>query len=450
MSKIIKLRKGLNIKLKGEAEKIFGKTIFPKQIAIKPTDFHGITSKLTVKVEDEVKAGTRLFFDKNNPEIAFTSPVSGKISAINRGERRKLLEIVVNADEKNEYENFTKEDPNKLSKEDISENIAKSGIWPFIKQRPYNIIANPQDEPKAIFISGFSSAPLAPDSSFLFEGEEKNFQTGINALSKLTSGKIHLTVNGKEEVPSIFANTKGVQLNKISGPHPAGNVGVQIHHIDPINKDEIAWTIDPYGVILIGRLFEKGIFDASRIIAFTGSEVIEPKYYKTVLGANLFSISENNVGSENVRYISGDVFTGTKIEENGFLSFYGNQITVIPEGDHYEFLGWALPGLKKLSVSRTFISWLRPNKKYKLHTNLFGGERAFVFTGQYEKVFPMDILPINLLKAIIVEDIDNMEDLGIYEVAPEDFALCEFVCTSKINSQSIVQKGIDLMIKELG
>ncbi len=450
MSKTIKLRKGFDIKLKGIAEKILETPDLPRQFAIKPTDFHGITPKLLVRVDDKVKAGTRLFHDKNNPDAVFTSPVSGKVIAINRGERRKLLEIIIEKEEDIQYEQFRKEDPLQLSKEDIAKNIIDSGLWPFVKQRPYDIIAKSNDTPKAIFISGFESAPLSPDLGFLFEGEKDNFQTGINALSKFTEGKVHLTVNGNEAIPSIFADITGIQLNKIYGPHPAGNVGVQIHHIDPMNKGEKAWTISPLGVIMIGRLFSKGVYDASRVIALAGSEVKEPKYFKTITGAKLESIIENNIAGDNVRYISGNVLTGTKIEKDGFLSFYQNQVTVIPEGDHYEFFGWAMPGFKKYSRSRTFLSWLTPNKHYRLHTNLYGGKRAFVFTGQYEKVFPMDILPVNLLKAIIVKDIDQMEELGIYEVSPEDFALCEFVCTSKINSQEIVQEGIDLMIKELG
>lgn len=450
MSKTIKIRKGLDIKLKGKAEKILETPNLPKQFAIKPTDFHGITPKLFVKVDDVVKAGSRLFMDKNNEDAVFTSPVSGKIIAVNRGERRKLLDIIIEKDGDIQYEQFKKDNPSNLSKEDIISNIVNSGIWPFIKQRPYNKIAKTSDSPKAIFISGFDSSPLAPNYDFAFEGEDENFQAGINALAKLTEGKIHVTVSGKEKVPSFLANVKGVESNIISGPHPAGNVGVQIHHLDPMNKGEIAWTVSALGVVLIGRLFNKGIFDASLIVALTGSEVKEPKYYKTMIGAKLESIIENNIKSDNVRYISGNVLTGTQIAKDGYLSFYENQITVIPEGNHYEFFGWVLPGFKKFSVSKTFVSWLTPGKEYNLHTNLFGGERAFVFTGEYEKVFPMDILPVDLIKSIIVKDIDKMEELGIYEVAPEDFALCEFVCTSKINSQSIVQEGLDLMVKELG
>lgn len=446
----IKIRKGLNIPLKGKAEKI----VMQHQtegcsFALKPTDFPSITPKSGLKPGAEIKAGDVVFFDKYNPEVKFTSPVSGTLQDINRGERRKILEFVIEPGKTQEYVKFEVGDLNSLSKEQVSELLLNSGIWPFIKQRPFDVIANPKDSPKAIFISGFDSSPLAPDYDYILNGQEADFQKGIDALKKLTEGNVHLTVNGEYAVNKVFSSTKGIELNTINGPHPAGNVGVQIHHIDPINKGEVAWHINPQDVLIIGRLFNKGIFDASRTIALTGSEVKKATYYKTIMGASIKALVENNVNEGNLRYISGNVLTGTKITSNGFLGFYDHQVTVIPEGDEFEFFGWATPGFKKFSVSRTFFSWLTPNKEYKLNANIRGGERPFVFSEEYEKVLPMDVLPVHLIKSIMIEDIDQMEQLGIYEVGEEDLALCEFVCTSKIEVQKTLRQGFDIMIREM-
>ncbi len=446
----IKIRKGFDIKLKGEAEKIFVKAKMAELFGVKPTDFHGIIPKLTVKVGDIVKAGSVLFYDKSRPEIKFTSPVSGVVQTINRGERRRILEVIVKADELIKFENFKEDQPSNLSREKIIEKILDSGLWPSIIQRPYNVIANPEDTPKSVFISAFDTAPLAPDYDFLVKGMEKEFQVGIDALAKFTEGKIHLNVDSQYPPSSVFTAAKGVQINKFKGPHPAGNVGTQIHKIDPINKGDLVWTIAPQDVIAIGRLFLTGHYDASRIVALSGSEIVRPKYYKTISGSCIRSITDENIAEGNVRYISGNVLTGTRVTKNGFLGYYDSQITVIPEGDHHEFIGWLLPGLKKFSVSRSFLTWMFPKKKYTIDTNLKGGKRALMITGSFEKVFPMDIFPMQLLKAIIIEDIDLMEKLGIYEVAEEDFALCEFVDTSKTDIQEIVRKGLDLMKKEMG
>lgn len=449
MSDIIKIKKGLNIRLKGKAEKIFVKAKKAELYAVKPIDFHGVTPKLTVKVEDKVKAGSVLFFDKARPEIKFTSPVSGSVQLINRGERRRILEVIIKPDEVTEFENFKKSDPADLSRDEVIKNLLESGLWPCIRQRPYNIIANPADSPKAIFISSFDTAPLAPDYDFLMKDMEKEFQTGIGALKKLMDGKIHLNINGAYNTPTVFTKTGGVQMNKFTGPHPAGNVGVQIQRIDPINKGELVWVISPQDVAIIGRLFINGRYDASKIVALTGTEVKAPKYYKTISGACIQSITHANITNGNVRFISGNVLTGTKVSQKGFLSFYDSQITVIPEGNRHEFMGWLVPGFKKFSLSRSFWSWLSTSKEYRIDTNVHGGERALMITGNFEQVFPMDIYPMQLIKAIIIEDIDLMEKLGIYEVVEEDFALCEFVDTSKTNIQAIVRKGLDLMIKEM-
>jgi Na+-transporting NADH:ubiquinone oxidoreductase subunit A len=448
MSDIIKIRKGLNINLKGKAEKIFVRAEKAEFFAVKPSDFCGLTPKLTVEVEDTVKAGSVLFFDKYIPEIKFTSPVSGKVQAINRGERRSILEIVIKADNSIEYEPFIKTDPLALNREEIIGNILNSGLWPSIRQRPYNIIANPKDTPKSIFISAFDTAPLAPDYDFALKGLEREFQTGLNALLKLSGGKVHVNISCESPVATIFTKAQGVQINKFRGPHPTGNVGIQIHKIEPVNKSDVIWVIAPQDVIAIGRLFEKGLYDASRIIALTGSEVLRPKYYKTIAGTSIQPLITGNISEGDIRFISGNVLAGTRISKDGFLGYYDNQLTIIPEGKYHEFLGWAKPGFNKYSYSHAFFSWLFPGKEYKLDTNMHGAVRAFVMTGQYEKVLPMDIYPMQLLKAILAEDIERMEKLGIYEVAEEDFALCEYICTSKIEIQKIIRNGISLMIKE--
>lgn len=443
----IKIKKGLDIRLKGEAEKTLTE-INPKSFAIKPTDFIGVFPKLLVKEGDEVKAGTPLFFDKNRENIQFTAPVSGRVSEIKRGAKRILQEIKIDADEQIAYVDFGAADPNKLDREKIVEKLLKSGVWPLIRQRPYSVIANPENNPKAIHISAFDTNPLAVDYDFIVHGFGEDFQTGIDALAKLTSGKVHLNVELNRS-SKVFTNSKNVQINEFSGPHPAGNVGTQIHAIDPINKGDIVWYLYPQDVLSIGRLFKEGRFNAHRIVALCGSEVQKPRYYKTIMGSSIESMIQNNVTDVNKRVISGNVFTGDRVENTGYVGFYHSQVTVIPEGNQYEFFGWMFPSFKKHSFYRTALSWITPNKKYSLNTNLNGGERAIVVTGQFEKVMPLDIYPIQLIKACMIEDIDAMENLGIYEVDEEDFALCEYIDTSKINIQEVIRKGLDLMRKEM-
>ncbi len=448
MSETIKLRKGLNIKLQGSAKPEIESLPVPSKVALKPTDFQGLTPKLKVKADDVVKAGEALFFDKYYPEIQFTAPVGGKVISINRGERRKVLEIIIETDTRAGSAEFRKADPKSLSPEEVKVQLLNSGIWPLIKQRPYGIAASPAKKPDAVFISTFDTAPLAPDYDFILKNQISTFQTGIDAVAKLTDGKVYLGI----KAGSVFSGIKSVVINTFDGPHPAGNVGVQIANTRPVNKGEIVWTINVQDVLFIGRLFETGKVDFSKVVALTGSEVENPKYYKTVVGAQVSSIVDGKLKKqeEKQRIISGNVLTGTQVDKENYLGFFDSQITVIPEGDYYEFLGWAMPRLNKFSFSRAYFSWLNKNKSYVADTNLNGEERAFVVTGQYEKVVPMDILPVHLLKAIIAEDIDKMEQLGIYEVVEEDLALCEFVCTSKIEVQKIVRKGINLMIKEMG
>lgn len=449
MSKVIKIKKGFDIKLKGSAEKIMKKASQATHYAVKPIDFHGIRPKLLVKVGDRVKAGSPLFFNKHQEEVVFTSPVSGEITEVKRGERRKILEVVIEADSTIEYEKFDTSNSENLTKEEISSLLLKSGLWPAIRQRPYSMIASPQDDPKAIFISGFDTAPLAPDLDYVVKEEKASFQKGIDILKKLTTGKIHLGLNAQFPASDTFTEAKGVELHYFKGPHPAGNVGIQINKIEPINKGDIIWYLQPQHIIAIGKFFETGKYDLSKIIALTGSEIKNPIYYKLISGAGIENIVKDNTTDKKLRYISGNVLTGTKIDNDGYIGFYDNQVTVVPEGDYYEFLGWATPGFNKYSSSRTFWSWLQPGRKFTVDTNLHGGERAFVMSEEYDKVFPMDIYPVQLIKAILIEDIDLMEKLGIYEVDPEDFALCEFVCTSKINAQSIIRQGLDAMYKEM-
>ncbi len=448
MSKEIRLKKGLNINLVGEANKVYGSVKPTDKYVVKPTDFHGLIPKLAVKAGDKVKAGTTLFFDKYNDKVNFCSPVSGEVVDIVRGAKRKILEVVIKADAEITYESFDTATAASLSREQIIDSMLAAGVWPFVRQKPYDVVANPVDMPKAIFISAFSSAPLAIDNDFALYGMEDLFQLGLDYIVKLTDGKTHLNIDANTNSSKVFTDAKGIEINKISGPHPAGNVGVQMHHIDPLNKGEVAWYLEPQDVIAIARLFTEGKYDVSRIVALAGDQVSKPKYYRTISGASVANLLADNINAGDNRIISGDILTGQQINADGYLGFYHTTITAIKEGKEQEFLGWMMPGMHKFSASKTFLSWLMPSKKYALDANMHGEERAYVMTGEYEKVLPMDIYPTHLIKAIMVEDIELMENLGIYEVAPEDFALCEFVCTSKIEVQSIIRHGLDLVRKE--
>ena len=447
MNKVIKIKKGLDIPLLGEAEKVM-KDFSSEHYAVKPTDFTGVFPKVLIKEGDEVKAGTPLFFNKYNDKILFTAPVSGVVIEIRRGDKRVLEEIRIEADGKFSQIDFGSADPEKISREEVVEKLVKSGVWPCIRQRPYSVIADPDTMPKAIHIPAFDTAPLAPDYDFILHGKGEDFQMGLNAIAKLTSGKVHLNIHAEMTKSKVFLNSKNVQINTFSGPHPTGNVSVHIANIDPINKGDIVWYLYPQDVITIGRLFLKGVYNASIIVPITGSEVEKPVYYKTMRGVAVKNMLSNNLKEGKVRIISGNALTGDKILPTGYLGFYHNQLTVIPEGNYYEFMGWAAPGFGKYSFSRAFFSWLNPTKKQRLDTNLHGGERALVMTGTYEQVMPLDILPMQLLKACMIKDIDLMEGLGIYEVDEEDFALCEFIDTSKTEIQQIVREGLNLMRKE--
>ncbi len=450
MSKIIKLRKGLDINLRGKAEPVLTEIPAAAVYAVSPLDFEGVTPKMLVKEGDKVKAGTPLFFNKYNERILFTSPVSGTVQGVNRGEKRRILTVTIAADSAQEFEQYTAPDLAKADRNEVVELLLRSGLWTMLIQRPYGIIANPDDQPRDIFISAFDSAPLAPDYNFALKSEIRNLQKGVDVMRRLTNGKVHVSVLAGNE--GIFASLQGVELHTFAGKHPAGNVGVQIHNIAPINKDEVVWTVNIQDLAIIGRLFNEGKVDMTRTIAVAGSEVVTPRYARVIAGAPVASILKGNLQSQaegdSVRIISGNVLTGTKRAADGYLGYYANMLTVIPEGDKYEFLGWAMPRFKKFSVSRAYFSWLCPKKEYVLDTNLNGGERPFVVTGLYEQYLPMDIYPVYLIKACLAGDIDKMENLGIYEVIEEDLALCEFVDPSKIEMQQIIRDGINLMIKE--
>mgnify|MGYP000842775390 FL=1 len=439
MANLIKLRKGLDINLKGKAAAEVVAVKEPGFYALCPDDFTGVTPKVVVKEQEYVMAGGPLFIDKNHPEVQFVSPVSGVVTSVERGARRKVLSITVEAAQEQDYEEFGKEDVSKMDAVSVKAALLKSGMFAFIKQRPYDIVADPTVAPRAIFVSAFDTNPLAPDFELALKGEEANFQTGLDALAKIAKTYLSISVNQKAVA---LTQAKNVTLTVFDGPHPAGNVGVQINNIAPINKGETVWTIDPQAVIFIGRLFNTGHVDLTRLVAVTGSEVKKPSYCKLKVGALLTNVFAGNVSTDkNLRYISGNVLTGKQITANGFLGAFHSQVTVIPEGDDvHEMLGWIMPRFDQFSTSHSYFSWLMGKKEYTLDARVKGGERHMIMSNEYDRVLPMDIMPEYLIKAIIAGDIDRMEALGIYEVAPEDFALCEFVCSSKMELQRIVRE----------
>lgn len=450
MAKGIKFKKGLDINLKGKAPEEFISISKSESYAIVPDNYTGLTPKVVVREGDKVKAGTALIIDKTRQDIRLVSPVSGTVTGVNRGEKRKVLSVTVKPDAQTEYEQFGAKDPKTLDAEGVKAAILAAGVWPFIKQRPYDRIANPQDEPRDIFVTAYDSAPLATNFDFIVKGEEDVLQTGLDALAKLTEGKVYLGVKKGSPLKAM----QGVEVVELEGPHPIGNVGVLINHLKPVNKGETVWTLNAADLLYIGRVFKQGIADFSRTVALTGAELKERGYAKVVAGCTIESLTVGKIADESkhVRIISGNVLTGAKVTREDYLGAYNNQITVIPEGDDVdEFVGWATPGFGKYSVSRTYPSGLLgcKNTEYNIDARIRGGKRAMIMSNEYDRVFPFDILPEYLLKAIITYDIDKMENLGIYEVAPEDFALCEFVDTSKIELQAIVRRGLDLLYKEM-
>ena len=449
MSKDIRIKKGLDIKLVGEALQSTNELPIKGMFALKPQDFHGIIPKLIVKEGAEVKAGESIFYSKSDDRILFPSPVSGKVTEIIRGAKRKIVSIKIAADGKQSFKDFGSYDVEKMSEEEVKNHLLKTGCWPFIKQRPYDVIADPNQTPKSIFISAYASSPLAANYDYTLAGKEKELQAALTAISKLTAGSVHVSVGKGSNSP--FSELKNIELHKVSGPHPVGNVSTQISQIDPLNKGEVVWVINPHDLLIVGELFVTGKFNFTRTLALTGSQFENPSYVSVVAGASISNVVANNINNDHTRIISGNVLSGTQVSEDDFLGYYDNQITAIPEGDDYEFFGWNKPVFNKISPSRALtFSWLTPNKKYDLNTNTNGEHRAFVVTGSYENVFPLDIYPLQFLKACMYQDLDEMENLGGYEVAPEDFALTEFICVSKQPHQKIVREGLDLMKEELG
>ena len=452
MSQNYVLRKGLNIPLAGEAELRVSKTVAPGITAIQPTDFKGFLPRLLVKEGDRVLCGSPVLADKKNADILLASPVSGTVREIVRGEKRKLLAVLVEADAQQQCVDFGVRDVAALDAGQVRQALLESGLWPWLVQRPYGTVADPAAQPRDIFVSTFSTAPLAPDPAFCFGGEIQAAQAGVDALAKLTAGAVHVALDGNGG-PSPFAALQGVQLHTFQGPHPAGNVGVQISHIAPIRKEDIVWTVSPAGLVAIGKLFTTGRYDVRRKVAVTGPMALYPAYVQALPGMPMTALRAfcGNTPAEQLRIISGDILSGRTVGPDGYLGFFDNQVTLVREGTEPELLGWINPiRAHQFSADRSYFSWLMPKKKYEMDTNLHGGARAFLMNdGYYARVLPMDIYPIFLAKACLAGEIDKMEKFGIYEVLPEDLATCEFVDPSKNNIQEMIANGIDLMLKEM-
>ena len=489
MTETITIRKGLDIPISGKAELRLTDARSITTYAMKPTDFVGLKPRLVVEEGDIVHVGDALFVDKQDERIKFTSPVSGRVKAIVRGEKRKLLEVVVEADCKSAYsagsdcksEPTTEQTANKLPQtaEEIKAAMLQCGLWPMMRQRPFGTVANPDDTPKAIFVSAFDSAPLAPDYDFILQGREECFKKGLEALAKLTEGMVHVCFRPNQKLDCFVPRNdakRRLEIHHVKGPHPAGNIGTQIAHIDPINKGEVVWTMNPQDVVVLGELVTTGVYNPEKVIAVAGPQTVNPHYYRITAGACVerlvapqlpnpdYPKMETGEASLHYRVISGNILSGTQIAADGFLGAYDSLLSILPEGDYYDFMGWLMPGFKKFSFSRTFLSGFMPKstfkplgidlprfeKFWKFDTNTHGDERPLVFTGNFERVFPFNIYPTQLIKACIIGDIELMESLGIYEVEPEDFALCEFIDTSKTNIQAIVREGLELLRKENG
>lgn len=454
MTRVITLRRGLDINLAGRAEKTIVALKPDGTFALRPDSFEGIKPKVLVKEGDKVKAGEALFINKAYPNVKFSSPVSGTVSLVERGDRRKLLSVRIEADKEQKFIDFGVKDIATLSGEQVVENLLEAGLFGYINQLPYAISTNPETKPKAIFVSALRDMPLAGDFEFELQGQEKDFQTGLTALSRIA--KTYLGI-GSEQNITVAGND--VEVVKFSGKCPAGNVGVQVNHIDPVNKGEVVWTVDPTAVIFFGRLFNTGKVDLRRTVALAGSEVTSPHYTEMLVGQNIDTLLNGAYDStKSVRIIMGNPLTGKPVAQNSseephhtrFLGAHTSEITIIPEGDKAdEFAGWIMPRLGQFSVSRSYFSWLLGRKKeYKLDARIKGGERHIIMSGEYDSVLPMDIYGEYLIKAIITGDIDKQEQLGIYEVSPEDFALAEFVDSSKLELQRIVREGLDVLRKE--
>ena len=473
MPDTITIRKGLDIPIDGVAELRLTDARSITTYAVKPTDFVGLMPRLMVEEGDNVQAGDALFVDKHDERIRFTSPVDGCVKSIVRGEKRKLMEVIVEADGKSSPVQSVFDIPK--TAEEIKAALLQCGLWTMLRQRPFGTIANPDDKPKAVFVSAFDSAPLAPDYDFMLQGREAFFAKGLEALGKLTEGLVHVCFRHGQRLDDFVPhNHDKVKVHYLKGPHPAGNVGTQIAHIDPINKGEVVWTMNAQDVAVLGELVATGVYRPERMVAVAGPQLQHPHYYRIKAGACVEQLLagqlphadypkiDDEAPEKHYRIISGNVLSGTPIAAMGFVGAYDSLLSVIPEGNYNDFMGWMMPGIKKFSFSRTFLSGFMPKHEvetmgvklprlerfWKYDTNLHGEERPFVVTGEFEKVFPFDIYPLQLIKACLVGDIDLMENLGIYEVEPEDFALCEFIDTSKTDIQSIIRNGLEMLRKE--
>ncbi len=444
---VTKLTKGYDIPLAGAPANRIVEVPAGTTYSVKPKDFVGMSPiPKTLKGEgEEILAGEVLMFDKKRPEIKYVAPVSGEIVSIIRGEKRSINEIVILADKEQKQHEFKAFELNDCKREDLVEYLLESGIWPFIRQRPFDTVADPKDLPRAIFVSTFDSAPLAPNLNLAVEGKEHYFQKGLDVLNLLTEGTVHLGLNagGSEKPSTAFSEATGVQKNWFSGPHPSGNVGIQIHHTDPVTKGEVVWVMNTQDVIILGRLFVDRVFNSERLVAVSGAELKETYHVKAHQGANIENFVSNNLINDHVRYLSGDVLTGKKIEGNGHLGFFDDQVTVLQENDEYEMFGWLLGMTPRPTISSSYPKGLFEGIPLRAETNTHGEKRAFVVSGQYEKVLPMDVYPQYLFKSILFNDFEQMEGLGIYELVPEDVALCEFACTSKQDLQQILAKGLE-------
>ena len=478
MPDTITIRKGLDIPISGVAELRLTDARSLTTYAVKPTDYVGLTPRLLVEEGDTVHKGDALFSDKHDERIRFTSPVDGHVKTIVRGEKRKLLEVVVEADFKSvgSVDSDCKSSPTPMTADEIKATMLQCGLWTMLRQRPFGTVANPDDKPKAIFVSAFSSAPLAPDYDFVMQGKEEALKKGLEALTHLTDGKVHICLRPNQRLAQTIQQLNSQQFNIhfIKGPHPSGNIGTQIALIDPINKGGVVWTMNLQDVAVLGELVSTGLYNPEKVIAVAGPNTKNPHYYRVKAGTCLAEIAtaqllnndypkmDANDAFKANRIISGDILSGTQITANGFLGAYDDLVSILPEGDYYDFMGWMMPGLRKFSFSRTFLSGFMPKSTFKplgielprfenlwkYDTNTHGDERPLVFTGNFERVFPFDIYPTQLIKACIVGDIELMENLGIYEVEPEDFALCEFIDTSKTDIQAIVREALEKLRKE--
>ncbi len=447
MANVIRLRKGLDINLVGAAQG--EKSILPlsTEYALVPDAFVGVTPKIAVKEGDIVKAGDALFVNKQQPDVKFASPVSGVVTAVERGERRKVLCVKVKADAEQQYADFGKKDLSSMNAAEVVSAIVEAGLFGYVTQLPYAVVANPSDTPKAIFVSALRDMPLACDFEIELKGNEAAFQTGLDALSKIA--KTYLGVGAKQTSPALFS-AKNVEVTVFDGKCPAGNVGVQVNHLNPVNKGEVVWTVTPTAVIFIGRLMDEGKVDLTRTVAVAGAEVRQPKYVDVKVGTPIADILKGQLdNNDGKRIINGNPLTGVLASPNAYVGPQTSEVTVIPEGNHAdEMFGWILPRFNQFSTSRSYFSWLFGNKKYNLDSRIKGGARHMIMSGEYDKVLPMDIYGEYLIKSIISGDIDRQEELGIYEVSPEDFALAEFVDSSKLELQKIVRQGLDILRKE--